>query len=514
MLVGDIIRRAARENTWGKKVGLIFEDTQLTFSEIDQQSNRLADALLGLGLKKGDRVGLLETNCHQYTIIYWAVAKAGGILVPINYWYKTPEIEYVLTNSGVSILITGTDLRGEPLINRVAPIKDELTEIKTYVSLAEDAPAFALRFEDLMASGQAVEPSVDIDENDVHLILYTSGTTGFPKGVMHTHRSYFLLTGMTVKESGLEETDIFLNVYPMFHMGGPCSVLQSTYVGATLVVLKESQPEMILEAVQEHRATYFVAVPTIWKRLLSFPDFDKYDLSSLRRALGASDAMPRDLLEEVISRTNADSPQIYGLTEGGIITFLKPRDQLRKIGSSGKVHIQSEIKIVDEEGKELPPGEVGEIITRGEQLMVGYWNNPEETARAMRDGWLHTGDLGWLDDEGYIYITGRLKDMIISGGENIYPAEIERVLLQNPKIKEAAVVGIPHKDLMEAPLAVVVLNDGVKMTADEVIKYVGEHLAGLKRPRYVQFVEAMPKTDATQKIQKKVLRETYSHLAS
>lgn len=513
MLIGDIIRRAAQDTAWGNKTGLIFENTTLTFKEINERSNRLANALLELGLKKGERVGLLETNCAEYPIIYWAVAKAGGILVPVNFWYKPAEIEYVLKNSGVSILFTGTDLKGAELMERVDQVRDNLPDIKTYISLTENTPPGALKFADIMASAPDTEPSVDIDEKDVHLILYTSGTTGFPKGVMQSHRSYFLLTATAVKESGLDEDDTYLNVYPMFHMGGPCSILQTTYVGATLVSLKEPQPDKILEAMQEHRATYFVAVPTIWKRLLSYPEFDKYDLSSLRRAMGASDAMPKEILEEVMTRTNADSPQIYGLTEGGVITYLKSKDQLRKIGSSGRPHMQAEIKIVDEEGNELPTGEVGEIITRGELLMEGYWNNPEETAKTMRDGWLHTGDLGWLDDEGYIYITGRMKDMIISGGENIYPAEIERVLMEHPSIKEVAVVGIPHKDLMEAPLAVIVLHEGEQMTADEAIKYTGEYLAGLKRPRFVEFVEAMPKTDATQKIQKKVLREQYKNLA-
>jgi acyl-CoA synthetase (AMP-forming)/AMP-acid ligase II len=514
MLIGDIIRRAAMTTAWGDKTGVIIGDSEITFREVNEQANRLANALLDLGLQKGDRVGLLETNCIEYVIIYWAVAKAGGILVPVNYWYKPAEIEYVLGNSKVSFLFTGTGLNSKDLMEKVDPVKDKLPHITKYISLTENTPSYAVSYSDLMASSPSSEPEVDIKEDDTHLILYTSGTTGFPKGVMHHHRSYFLLTGVSVKEGGMEGNDIYLNVYPMFHMGGPVSILQTTYVGATLVILKEAQPDMILETIQEQRITSFTAVPTIWKRLLSWPGFDDYDLSSLRRAMGASDAMSKETLNEVMSRTSASSPQIYGLTEGGVITFLKAEDQVRKIGSSGKPNIMSEIKIVDTDDKELPAGEVGEITTRGELLMQGYWNNPEETANAMRNGWLHTGDLGWLDDEGYIYITGRIKDMLISGGENIFPAEIERVLLENPKIKEVAVVGIPHKDLVEAPIAIVVLEDGESMTEDEAIQYVGEYLAGLKKPRHVRFVDAMPKTDATQKIQKKVLREQYADLAS
>jgi acyl-CoA synthetase (AMP-forming)/AMP-acid ligase II len=503
LLLGDLLRRAAA--TRPNKIAVIFEETQLTFQELNDKVNRIAHALIDIGVKRGDRVGLLLMNCHDFEIVYFAVCKVGAILVPINFWYKNPEIEYVANKSGISVLILGSNF-----IETIEAVKERLETVKKCIVVGEEKAEGMLRYSDLLSSHSAAEPMVSIDEQDPHLILYTSGTTGVPKGAVISHRSYFLHTGVSVLHAQVTDNSIYMNVYPMFHMGGPGSMLSSVYMGITVVIISTPPtPKKILEAIQRHKVTHFRAVPTLWARLLEYPEFDNYDLSSLKVAMGASDAMPRELLEEVLRRSPAASPQLYGLTEGGILTYLAPEDSVRKIGSSGKPHCQAEIRLVDEEGKEVPSGQVGEIICRGEHQMSFYWSMPEETKNTIRDGWLYTGDLGRFDEEGYIYIVGRKKDMIISGGQNIYPAEIERVLMKHPKIEEAAVIGISDQEWGESVMAVIVLKKDEKVGEEEIINYVKQNLASYNKPRYVRFVEALPRTAATGKIQKAELKKLY-----
>jgi len=386
-----------------------------------------------------------------------------------------------------------------------------LKTVKQYIVIGDGAPESMLSFDQLISACNDDEPEVDVDENDPHLILFTSGTTGVPKGAVISQRNYFLHTGIFVQQMGFTENSVSMCVYPMFHMGGimwPCA---NIYVGMALVIVSTPPtPKKILEAIQRHKVTHFAAVPTLWRRLLEYPEFDNYDLSSLKIAMGASDAMPKDLLEEVLRRTPAASPQLYGLSEGGCLTYLAPEDSVRKIGSSGKPHCQAEIRLMNESGHDVAQGDVGEIICRGEHQMSYYWDMPEETSKAIRDGWLYTGDLGRFDEDGYIYIVGRKKDMIISGGQNIYPAEIERVLLKHPGIAEATVVGVPDKQWGEAVLAVVVPRDDLTMTDEEVIEYVKLNLASYNKPRYVKFVKTLPRTAATGKVQKAEIRNLFA----
>jgi len=503
LLLGDLVRRnvAVRPD----KVAVIFEDEQLTFRQLNSMVNQLANALTNLGVKRGDRIGILLTNSHLYEVSYFASCKIGAIFVPICFWYKEPEIEYVLDKAGVSILILGQDF--------ISPVKNIKSKtVKHYIVIDGDVPADMINFEQLVKKFPDDEPNVFVDENDPHLILFTSGTTGVPKGAVISQRNYFLHTGVGVHVLNQTENSVLMCPYPLFHMGGIIQLLGNVYVGMTLVIISTPPtPKKMLEAIQNNRVTHFVAVPTMWRRLLEYPDFDNYDVSSLKIAMGGSDAMPKDLLEEVLKRTPAASPQTYGLSEGGCLTFLSPEDSARKIGSSGKLHCQSEIRLIDDEGKDVPQGEVGEVICRGEHRMSYYWDMPEETNKTIdADGWLHTGDLARYDEEGFIYIVGRKKDMIISGGQNIYPAEIEKALLKHPKIAEVAVVGVPDKEWNEVALAVIVLQEGESMTEKEVIDYIKENLASYNKPRYVKFVKSLPRTAATGKLQKAELRKQYT----
>lgn len=502
LLLGDLVRRnvAVRPD----KVAVIFEDKKLTFRELNRMTNQFANALINLGVKRGDRIGILFTNSHLYEVSYFASCKIGAIFVPICFWYKEPEIEYVLDKAGVSVLILGKDF-----ISAVKNIKSKT--VKHYIVIDGNAPMDMISFERLIQKFPDDEPNVFVDENDPHLILFTSGTTGVPKGAVISHRNYFLHTGVLCHTLNQRESSVGMCPYPLFHMGGIIWLLGNVYAGMTLVIISTPPtPQKMLDAIQRHRVTHFAAVPTMWRRLLEFPEFDNYDVSSLQVAMGGSDAMPKDLLEEVLRRTPAASPQTYGLSEGGCLTFLSPEDSARKIGSSGKLHCQAEIRLVDEDGKDVPHGEVGEVICRGEHQMLYYWDMPEETSKTIRDGWLYTGDLARFDEEGFIYIVGRKKDMIISGGQNIYPAEIERLLLKHPKIAEAAVVGVPDKEWVEAILAVVVLKEALSMTEKEVIDYIKKNLAAYNKPRYVKFAKTLPRTAATGKLQKAEIRKFYA----
>ena len=502
LLLGNLLRWnvAVRPD----KVAVIFEEKQLTFQQLNSLVNQFANALISLGVKKGDRIGLLLTNSHLYEVVYFASTKIGAILVPISFWYKGPEIEYVVNKAQVSTLILGQDF-----VSAVQNV--QMKTVKQYIVIGSEAPAGMLNFQQLITGSSDDEPTVFVDENDPHLILFTSGTTGAPKGAVISQRNYFLHTGVQMYVMGLRDYHVYMNVYPMFHMGGITCTCANVYAGLTLVIVSTPPtPQKILDTIQRYKVTHFPAVPTLWRRLLEFPDFDKYDLSSLIIAMGASDAMPKDLLEEVLKRTPAVSPQTYGLSEGGCLTYLSPEDSLRKIGSSGKPHNQAEIRLVNENGKDVPQGEVGEVICRGEHQMLYYWEMPEETSKAIRDGWLYTGDLARFDEEGYIYIVGRKKDMIISGGQNIYPAEVERVLLKHPKIADAAVIGVPDKEWNEVALAAIVPQEGESMTEKEVIDYVKENLASYNKPRYVKFLKNLPKTAATGKVQKAELKKIYT----
>lgn len=503
LLLGDLLRRCALVRP--EKVAVIYENNTMTFRKLNDAVNRFANSLLELGVQRGDRIGLLDTNSHFWEVCYLASAKIGAILVPICIWYKGPEIQYVSDKTGISTFILGQDF-----LALIDDIKENLKTVNRYIVIGDDTGNDKLCFHQLVSAGSAEEPDVLVDENDPHLILFTSGTTGVPKGAVISQRSYYLNVSVFIQQMGINEDSIGMCVYPLFHMGGNMWPCINIYSGMTLnIISTPPTPEKILGVIQQHRVTHFAAVPTLWRRLLDYPGFDDYDLSSLKIAMGASDAMPKDLLEEVLTKTPALSPQVYALSEGGLLTYLRPEDSTRKIGSSGKPHCQAEIQLVDENGNQVQQGEVGEIICRSEHQMLFYWEMPEETADTIRDGWLYTGDLGRFDEEGYLYVVGRKKEMIISGGQNIYPAEIDRVLHKHPDILEAAVIGIPDKEWGEAVLAVVVLMEGVSMTEEDVINFVKQNLASYNKPKYVRFIDSLPRTAATGKLQKDKLRKLY-----
>ena len=526
LLLGDILRKHAHPRLFGRKTALIWGGETWTYAALNSEVNRLANGLLALGVAKGDRVAVLGRNCVEYVVCYFALAKLGAIMVPVNFWYRAGEVRYTLDQSGSTWLLVGTQFGAV-----AAEAADMLaaTTLRAVVQWGQaDEPAEWIgstetqqaSYHDLLAGVAESEPDVQLSPDDPHIILYTSGTTGFPKGALFSHRAHYLHAMAWVIRTRTVEEDIGQLVYPLFHTGGPdCVLLPHFLVGATVLLLDGADPAEMLDTAARWRATSLFCVPTVWRRVLGQMRRRSYDVRSVRRCLGSSDTFTPDLLDEILGRFPADVYVTYGLTEAGcILTFSRlTRDDRARIGTVGKPHPLVEVRLVDSAGQDVPPGEVGEVVARGPTLMDGYWQLPEKTAEAMRGGWLHSGDSARADDDGFLYIAGRLKDLIISGGENIYPIEIERLLRQHPGVREVAIVGVPDAEWSETVLAAVVptaewlphCSGEPAGAAAELKAFVRRQVAGFKTPRYVEFVEALPVTTATNKVQKAVLRERY-----
>lgn len=508
MLLDSILHKNAADPGCSDKVALICGDNTLNYAQLNQQVNRLGNALMDLGIARGDRVGILGRNSDTYVLIYFALARIGAVAVPINFWYKSQEICYTLKQSGSSALIADGQFA-----EAIAPAQRQLPGLRWTLYYGQQQVPGSPSLEEVMAAAATANPEVQVDENDPHIILYTSGTTGFPKGATFSHRSHYIHALSLAQTTGGRADDVGLVIYPLFHTGGPdCLLLPHFLLGATLVILDGGDADEILRLTQRHRATNIFCVPTVWRRLLARLRERDYDVSSVRRCLGSSDTFPPDLLDEIMQRFNAEVYVTYGLTEAGcLLTVCRLTHEDRsKLGSVGRPMPIVELALMDQEGRPVPLGEVGQVAARTPGVMNDYWQMPERTAEALREGWLYSGDMGRLDEEGYLYLAGRAKDMIISGGENIYPLEIERLLKENPQIRDAAVVGVPDREWGESVLAVVVPAPGTTLTREAVVDYVRQRLAGYKKPRYVELVDTLPVTTATGKVQKGVLRQRYA----
>ncbi|MCC6629629.1 MAG: long-chain-fatty-acid--CoA ligase [Chloroflexi bacterium] len=506
LLIGDVLRRQAAPTGRPHRPALIMGDEAWTYRRLDQTADRLANVLIAHGVRPGDRVGLLDRNSPFWVAAYFAAARCGAVLTPLNFWHRAGELAFALDDAGVSVVIAAGEYA--TVLAEVAPHAPSVCHWLWFNRAGAPADADLHR---LTERARAAPPAVPLDEHDPHIILYTSGTTGRPKGAMLSHRAHVLHAHTFALKLRLVEEDVWLNLYPLFHTGGmDCGVLPAFVAGATVVLLRHPEPDAILAAVERHRVSAFMAVPTLWRRVCAVAATGRCDTTSLRRTAGSSDAMPRDLLDEVQARFQAPYIQTYGLTEGGcILTYLDPADASRKLGAAGKPHVTCDLRLEAADGTAVAAGEPGEVVAHTEHVMSGYWNRPEETARVLRDGWLRTGDLGRLDEEGYLWIVGRTKDIIISGGENIDPAEVERCLLEHPAVAEVAVIGLPDPEWGEAVTAVVVPAPGQSPSEVMLMAFVRARLAGYKRPKRVEFVDVLPRTASTGKIQKAILRDQF-----
>jgi acyl-CoA synthetase (AMP-forming)/AMP-acid ligase II len=499
------------------KTAIVFEDKRYTFSQLNERVNRLANGLLKLGIKKGDRVAFLQVNCNQCVETYFAVAKTGAIYLPLNFRAKGNELSYMLNTAEAAALIAGE--RYIPLIDSIRP---ELKSVQHIISIEKKHDGM-LYYEDLISSSPDDEVVTEIDDDDITILMYTAGTTGFPKGVMLSHNSFaiYVMENVTPADPDAKESNIL--TVPLYHVAGIQAMMAAIYGGRTLVMERQFEAGEWMELVEREKANRAMMVPTMLKQLLDNPDFSKHDLSSLKVITYGAAPMPLPVIRKAlevfpgVSFINA-----FGQTEtASTITALGPEDhvltgteeekekKLRRLASIGKPMSDVEMKVVDEDGKEVPQGEVGEILARGPRVMSGYWKDEEKTAKTIdKDGWVHTGDVGYVDEDGYYFLAGRSSDMIIRAGENISPEELENVIRDHPKVEDVAVIGIPDETWGEEPRAVVIPKKGEKVTEEEIMEYCRQNLASFKRPRSVVFVDDLPRNPMG-KLIKREIREKY-----
>lgn len=500
------------------RTAVIFEGKRFSFNELNDRANRLANALAGLGIKNGDRVAILQVNCNQYVEAYYGVAKSGVIFVPLNFRAKKDELVHMLNHSE-----TNTLLVGERYVDMVNDMRPDLPLVKNYIS-TDGKREGMLDYEELLATASAEEFIAEIGDEDITILMYTAGTTGLPKGVPLPHNSFsvYMLQNVNPVDPETEETNLL--TMPLYHVAGIQAMLAATYGGRSLALMRQFEVNEWLETVQREKANRAMLVPTMLKRVIDHPDFAKFDLSSLRVITYGAAPMPFEVIKKAIELfPGMNFINAFGQTEtASTITTLGPEDhviegteqekdkKLKRLTSSiGRPMADVEMKIIDEAGNDLPVGQAGEIVARGPRLMGGYWKDAEKTAKTMtKDGWLRTGDMGYIDEDGYFFLAGRGDDMIIRGGENISPEEVENALYAHPAVEEVAVIGVPNPEWGQEPRAVVALKKGEIATAEELIEFCRERLSGFKRPRSVVFIDALPRT-STGKILKRVLREQY-----
>jgi long-chain acyl-CoA synthetase len=488
---------------------LIHRDVSLTYRELEALTNRLARALARLGVKKGDRVCLLTANCPEYAIAFYAIARVGAIVSPMNPSYREREIEYQLNDTGAVALVVHADL-----LDLVAGVRPRTPALKHVIALgAGPARGGGVRaLAELIASeSPAPPPPAGAGDDDLVALPYSSGTTGLPKGVMLTHRNLVTNNIQFVAALRITGQDRLMIFLPFYHIYGAMLMGGSVWAGATSVLMERFEPAECLRLVERHRVTLFFAVPPVLQMLSNWPELGKYDLTSLRFTMVGAAPVPPALSRRFRELTGVPVLQGYGMTEASPVTHLNPvhDPELIMLDSAGLPVHDTEQRVVDLETGErvLPPGEVGEITIRGPQIMQGYWKSPEATAAAIRDGWYYSGDIGYVDASGYAFIQDRKKEMIKYKGLGIAPAEIEALLLEHPGIADAGVVGKPHPEAGEIPKAFVVRKPGhPDLTADEVMAFVKARLASYKTPGEVEFVDAIPKTPSG-KILRRVLKE-------
>lgn len=510
--LASLLTRAERQ--FSRKAAINFGDRELTFAQVSEAANRLASALAtNLGVRKGSRVALLLPNCPEFTVSDWALIRAGLVRVPVNPRLSPAEVEHIANDSGSDVVIY--DVEHAPVIQAIRP---QLTGARHFVATGPaPAPDGSIHWDDVLAQGLAENFEVDAGMDDPYMILYTSGTTGRPKGATTTVRSrWFTIFTSAENENFVEHSDVMLHVASLGH-GSGTKVLNHYVKGATNVYLPRFTIESFCEAVQRHRVTTTWLVPTIIGMLLDFPERRNYDLSSLRTIVYGGAPMPVERLKEALRIFGPIFVQVFGLSEAPhpIISMGKvdhmagtPEQLDRRLAGTGRPCVGVEVRLVAEDGDEAAPGEVGEIVTRGDNVMVGYWGQPEATAEVLHDGWFHTGDLAVADEDGYIAIVDRRKDMIISGGYNVYPREVEEALYRHPAVRECAVIGIPDERWGEAVKAVVSLKPGHPVTAAELLAHCRQWLAGYKKPQSVDLLDDLPKSP-NGKILKRELRKPY-----
>lgn len=504
MNIGSLFSRHARYRP--NHLAVVFEDQRLTWLEFNQSINRLANALLGMGIQKGDKVATLLPNCLELLEVYWAVAKIGAVVVPLSTLLLEKAMQSLLQDSDSILLITNSSFA-----DQINAIKSEITAIsedRYLLTDSSDTPGFQ-DYHGLKAAASDLEPEgIVIHPDDPYNIMYSSGTTGLPKGIIHTHRIRAAYATTFAAAYRMTPETINLHAGAIVFNGAFVDLMPTVFVGATYILLSQFEPNSYIETIEREKVTHIMVVPAQIIAMLNAPNFSYDALKSLEMILSLGAPLHREHKEELNKKLPGRFYELYGLTEG-FVTVLDKNDYAAKPDSVGAPLPFFEMKIADPNGKEVPVGEVGEICGRGPILMPEYYKRPELTAEAIKDGWLHSGDMGYVDEDGFLYLVDRKKDMIISGGVNVYPRDIEETVVQHPAVQEVAVFGIPHEKWGETPLAAVLLQQPGSVTAEALRAWINERVgAKFQRVHDVVILEDFPRSVAGKTL-KRVMRESY-----
>jgi acyl-CoA synthetase (AMP-forming)/AMP-acid ligase II len=519
VILTEVLRKAV--HLYPNKRAIVCEGDSWTYAGFGSRVDRLSQALLSLGVERGDRVAILHRNCHRFLECYFGVMQIGGVLVPMNYRLSPSDWLDIITDSGAKILVVDEWLR-----ERMQSVADLVSERCTLVwagdgGTEEGSAREEGRYELLLEEASSARPPpAEIGGDDIAQIYYTSGTTGRGKGVVLTHRNVYVHALGTIAEFQLTDGDVWIHAAPLFHLADGWATWSITWVGGVHVLVPDFREQAVLEAIEREGVTITNMIPTMLNALVNYSRVGEYDYSSLRLLLSGGAPIAGKLVERIMETFGCEYAQTYGMTETSpylTVSTLKDHlaglsreEQIRFRAKAGREFITVELRVVNAEGEDVEPDgeEVGEIIVRGDGVTSGYGNLPEATEEAIKDGWLYTGDVAVIDGEGYVHIVDRKRDMIITGGENVYSVEVENVLYSHPWILEAAVIGVPDEQWGEAVTAIVVLKEGQDASEEEIIQFCKEKMATFKAPKSVDFVSDLPKTGSG-KISKSVLREDF-----
>lgn len=507
--IGEFLTNRARRDSNLEAIYEHASGRRFSYTELNGRSNQVAHALRSIDVAHGDRVGLLLMNGTEFIETFFAVAKIGAVNVPLNWRLVADELEFILDDAGVTVLLFSQEFS-----EVVAELRSrgDKTQISSWIQVDAEPIDGAVSYEDWMSSASSDEPQLEGGDDDLAFIMYTSGTTGLPKGVMHSHDTVLWANITNATTADMQHYDRFLNALPLFHVGALTPVVTSVFVGGSITLMKAFDPAASWDLIRDEKINTTLMVPIMLQFMLLTYDAENHDTSTLRNVISGAAPVPVSLIE-TYTEMGIEIHQVYGLTETcGPACIISSEDAIERAGSTGKAFTFTEVQVVDDNGNPCEAGEAGEVLVKGPHIMLGYWNRPEANAEALVDGWLKTGDVATMDSEGFVTIVDRVKDMLISGGENVYPAEIENVLLAHEKINDAGVIGIPSKKWGESPLAVIVRADDSLSEQDVMDHCVGK-LAPFKTVKAVEFIDVIPR-NASGKILKRELRDIYDYEAN
>lgn len=503
--LGLFLAKRAQLNPKVEAIVEVERGRRFTYAELNARCNRIANVLRAKGVRKGDRLAFLMMNGVEYLESYLACAKLGAVMVPLNWRLVPDELEFILKDSGAVLMVFDTEFD-----EQAAALQGRDIDVKTWIrnGPADSCPAWAEPYEALTQAASTDEPEVTASGDDLLFIMYTSGTTGLPKGVVHSHNTTAWASFTLNMTADYRPGDRYIQMLPLFHVGALTPATAIFHRGGTIVLMRAFDPSVAFEVIEREKVTIGLAVPAMLQFMWVSPKREECDSSSLRWLMCGAAPVPIPVIEQY-NGIGIEIHQVYGLTEScGPACLISSEHAIAKAGSTGPAFFHTDVRVVTDKGADIQPGEIGEVIIRGPHVMIEYWNRPDATAETLKNGWLYSGDLATVDKEGFVYIQDRKKDMIISGGENIYPAEIENVLTGNPKIRECAVIGMPSDKWGESAAAIVVMNEGETATPEDIIRYCDGKLARYKIPRVVEFTDEIPR-NPTGKILKRILRDQF-----